>query len=531
MDVLDAPIETITFSVQDVTFLVLGDLSYEQILETARSSKIFVLSEAFWRAKVLRILGLKSMEVGKMYAAQLAKDRDDRIAYFVANASFKGYIPPYTDRNAARHILQAMDGLAAESISACRVPYVRVLYEMNPELLRTQKLGRASTGSGKFNVNQAGEAMRNFLRHSNNLDCVAAYGRLFAQDPFFRKIAATALPQDARNAVGLPGKITQLGNRDLIFADIDAHLSMVSEDLWPQAVEDMFWGGFRNDTVTASDFHQLLQPKYLSLLVKDTEFYERLLRDMSYTETPSIRVKTSMLAGTLITKHRPVHLLLSGTSRIGKSKAKTWLSIGLPQENIIYLQLARVDVTAELSPWFMPLFHSKGHKVRNPKLEQELLTRTFLLCWLDQGNVEHSYRITLRTYQTLCDIIFRPSLHHQTAEYMKSLLASNLGLLQVFELYWMFERDEAMFQYPIGGSTNQEGSRQYALINCQHELENYISRKNDARINEEKAEALLARGKALLATQQAEREAASRARATMRSQGIPVSRSPSPTRM
>lgn len=473
---MDVPVEATTFAVQDVTFLVLGGLSYEQIIETARSSKIFTLSEAFWRAKVLRILGLSSMEVGRIYAAQLGKDRDNRIAYFAEKGNFVDYVPPYADLKAAKVALRAMDNLASQSILACRIPYVRVLYAMNPQLLREQKLSK-STKSGVIKCNKAAEAMKDFLLYSKNYDCIAAYGKLFAQDPYFISIAKKNLPKAARDVVGVPGKAT-LDFRTL-FDNIDELLASQPEELLPEAVADLLFRGLRHESVIASDFQAILQPKYLDLVIKNTKFYHDLCDAILYSETPCFKAKRDMLKGTSICQHRPIHLLISGTH---KQLVKIWLALGLSDECIVPLQLVRVDVTAKFVPIFMPLFHSKGHRTQSPELELVLQSRTLVLCWTDQEGVEHSYRITMKTYRTLCDIIFHPSSHYETAEYMKSLLAANLGTLQIFELYWTFDNsrstDEVPFRRPIGGSAVGNQSRESVYRSCKMEMERYTSGAN-----------------------------------------------------
>lgn len=490
MDVLDetSTIESETFALQDITFLVLGKLEYDEIITTAQSSKIFMLTEAFWRAKVLSILDVGSASLCVRYAAELKLDRDNREKYLLANQTYAGYVPPYINQAEAKQVLRAMDELAAQSILLCRIPYVRILYEMNPELLRAFAMSGTGSYKGKISCNKAHNAISMFFKNSFATDCMTAYTRLFEGDYYFRVIGRGTMPERSRNIIGLPGKTDHRIENPLsqhgFFSDIDGRLALTVPQERPKLIEDMFFYGLRSHHVIPTDFALLLQPKYLDLIRKNTRFYLEFTNYMYYSDTLQTRAKHKLLIGTSIVTHKPIHIFLFGVS---KRAIKAWLTLGLQRENIVQLQLARVDVTDEFAPIFLPLFHSKGYRVRSFELEDTLLTRTLLLCWLDQSNVEHSYRITLKIYQTLCDLIYKPDSRPETYDYMKGLLASNLGTLQIYELYWMFEKDHGeIYQRPIGGSVSwnvdRDNSRQGVYRDVVDEIQDYVAKKNKEQV-------------------------------------------------
>jgi len=445
-------VESLVFGLPDLSRTVLMDLDYEQILATARASSLIAPDEAFWRAKVLRILGFSSSE-----------EVNQRVEKYVAGNTVTGH----NDKNAWRRIQRSVHGieaLAVESILACRVPYVRALYQTAPGLLELYKVLRA---------------LRTFFEHSANLDCAAAYANIFRDDKYFTRVTGGNLAIDVRKAIEVPGEIHAQSNRT-VYTGIEEALRELQGPERAQATTEEFFKGL-NSTLLPADFRRILKHEHMIYIIKGMGFYARLIKSFE-TRGDAVRrhylaAKARMLKHTDIAHPgTKIRVVLSSTSRA----AKFWRMAGLPKENIIGMELVREDVSEEFGPFFLSMLGGAGGDTRIEALEQILLSKTLLLCWQDEAMTEHTYRITLKTYNTLREILLKPESHPETTEYLKTLVAATVYNIRVFNLLWAWTTEGEEQLLGIGGSAivPSPDARKMIKRRIEREIQAYVDKIN-----------------------------------------------------
>ena len=130
-----------------------------------------------------------------------------------------------------------------------------------------------------------------------------------------------------------------------ILQKMDETLEQLDPSQVVSSVTGLFLRAYSDDDVSPADFRKLLRPQIFQLINKDNNFYYSLLErfEANVQVIHFTKLKAKLLKGTSISTHRPIDILCPA------EKADTWKSAGLPEENIVPLEIIEQDVTAVLA--------------------------------------------------------------------------------------------------------------------------------------------------------------------------------------